>query len=153
MKELIWLQLLFGEVFVRNDGIPSLFCDNQSAIKLIKNPEFHKRTKHIDIKYHFILENGFFDLHQHPKDGSSGRHSHETFAQREIYTSALNGWCRSNWSMIRTGQFIVTVFLLIRSKVEMKRETEGVFSFRRVDPVGASHRGFILSLVLDLKFF
>ena len=25
-----------------------------SAIKLIKNPEFHQRSKHIDVKYHFI---------------------------------------------------------------------------------------------------
>jgi len=33
-----------------------LFVDNQSTVKLIKNPEFHKRTKHIDIKYHFIRE-------------------------------------------------------------------------------------------------
>ena len=30
--------------------------DNQSAIKLIKNPEFHKRSKHIDLRYHFIRE-------------------------------------------------------------------------------------------------
>lgn len=27
-----------------------------SAIKLIKNPEFHQRTKHIDIRYHHIRE-------------------------------------------------------------------------------------------------
>lgn len=36
--------------------VPHMNIDNQSAIKLIKNPEFHKRTKHIDIKYHFIKE-------------------------------------------------------------------------------------------------
>lgn len=30
--------------------------DNESAIRLIKSPEFHKRTKHIDIRYHFIRE-------------------------------------------------------------------------------------------------
>ncbi|KAG5894286.1 hypothetical protein JTB14_007431 [Gonioctena quinquepunctata] len=30
--------------------------DNQSAIKLANNPEFHKRTKHIDIKYHSVRE-------------------------------------------------------------------------------------------------
>jgi len=29
---------------------------NQSTIKLIKNPEFYKRTKHIDIKFHFSRE-------------------------------------------------------------------------------------------------
>ena len=30
--------------------------DNTGAIKLSDNPEFHKKTKHIDIKYHFIRE-------------------------------------------------------------------------------------------------
>ncbi|KZR95652.1 Copia protein (Gag-int-pol protein), partial [Daphnia magna] len=33
-----------------------LFIDNQSAIKLVRNPEFHQRTKHIDVKYHFIRD-------------------------------------------------------------------------------------------------
>ena len=30
--------------------------DNQSAISIAKNPQFHGRTKHINIKYHFIRE-------------------------------------------------------------------------------------------------
>ena len=30
--------------------------DNQSAISMSKNPQFHGRTKHIEIKYHFIQE-------------------------------------------------------------------------------------------------
>ena len=33
-----------------------LYIDNQSVIRLAKNPEFHKRTKHIDVQYHFIRE-------------------------------------------------------------------------------------------------
>lgn len=33
-----------------------LLIDNQSAIRLIKNPEFHQRTKHIDIRHHFVRE-------------------------------------------------------------------------------------------------
>jgi len=33
-----------------------LKVDNQSAIKLVKNPEFHKRIKHIDVRYYFIRE-------------------------------------------------------------------------------------------------
>lgn len=30
--------------------------DNASTIKLAKNPEFHKRSTHIEVKYHFIRE-------------------------------------------------------------------------------------------------
>ena len=33
-----------------------MYCDNKSTICLSKNPEFHSRTKHIDIRYHFIKE-------------------------------------------------------------------------------------------------
>jgi len=33
-----------------------LFCDNTSAINLTKNPVHHSRTKHIEIKHHFIRE-------------------------------------------------------------------------------------------------
>src|SRR6218665_3272829 len=39
-----------------------LNVDNRSAIELSKNPVFHQRSKHIDIKYHFIrseVEKGF----------------------------------------------------------------------------------------------
>lgn len=47
------------------DEKPEFFMDNQSAIRLVKNPEFHKRTKHIDVNYHFIrekYEEGMFEL-------------------------------------------------------------------------------------------
>jgi len=30
--------------------------DNQGAIKLAGNPRLHERTKHIDIKYHFVQQ-------------------------------------------------------------------------------------------------
>ncbi|KAK2578267.1 hypothetical protein KPH14_012291 [Odynerus spinipes] len=33
-----------------------MLVDNQSAIKLAGNPEFHKRTKHIDVRYHYVRE-------------------------------------------------------------------------------------------------
>ena len=39
-----------------SDGTLTVFEDNQGAIALAKNPEFHKRTKHIDIRYHFVRE-------------------------------------------------------------------------------------------------
>lgn len=57
-KEAIWLQRLYSDL---NPGIASppplpLYVDNQGAIKLAENPRFHERTKHIDIKYHFVRE-------------------------------------------------------------------------------------------------
>ena len=33
-----------------------LFCDSQSAIHLGKNPTFHGRSKHIDVRYHWIRD-------------------------------------------------------------------------------------------------
>ena len=38
----------------RETPIPKLLTDSESALKLANNPEFHKRSKHIDITYHFI---------------------------------------------------------------------------------------------------
>jgi hypothetical protein len=37
-------------------GAPELLVDNQSAIALSKNPVFHERSKHIDVRYHYIRE-------------------------------------------------------------------------------------------------
>lgn len=33
-----------------------MFCDNLGAIKLVKNPIFHARSKHIKISHHFVRE-------------------------------------------------------------------------------------------------
>ena len=33
-----------------------VYCDNQSAIRLVKNAEFHQRTRHINVRYHFIKD-------------------------------------------------------------------------------------------------
>ncbi|GFQ82573.1 uncharacterized protein TNCT_320471 [Trichonephila clavata] len=54
-KEAIWLNNLLKELCCVT-SVPSLQMDNQSAIRLVKNPEFHNRTKHIDIRYKFIRE-------------------------------------------------------------------------------------------------
>jgi hypothetical protein len=37
-------------------GAPELLVDNQSTIVVSKNPIFHERSKHIDIRYHFICD-------------------------------------------------------------------------------------------------
>jgi hypothetical protein len=34
----------------------TILCDNQSIIKMTKNPVFHDRSKHIEIRYHYICD-------------------------------------------------------------------------------------------------
>ena len=52
----IWLQKLLSQVSEVLPGPVMLYIDNKSAIDLTKNPVFHGRSKHIDIRYHFIRE-------------------------------------------------------------------------------------------------
>ena len=52
----IWLQNLLTQVTGEKTGPVVLYLDNKSAIDLAKNPVFHGRSKHIDIRYHFIRE-------------------------------------------------------------------------------------------------
>ena len=52
-KEAIWLRRILNDLKIPCKSIP-LFIDNQSAIKLAKNSEFHKRSKHMDVLYHFV---------------------------------------------------------------------------------------------------
>ena len=33
-----------------------IYCNNQSCVKLSKNPVFHDKSKHIEIKYHYIRD-------------------------------------------------------------------------------------------------
>lgn len=54
-KELVWLNRLLSEIGTSGET-PILFVDNASAIKLVKNPEFHKRSKHIAVRYYFVRE-------------------------------------------------------------------------------------------------
>jgi len=55
-KEIMWLRILLDEIgaFKHIGSISQLHADNQGAIALARNPEYHARTKHIDIQYHFI---------------------------------------------------------------------------------------------------
>jgi hypothetical protein len=53
-KEVVWMRRLLQDLRLPQSAPTTLFCDNQSSIKLVKNAEFHQRTKHIDVKFHFI---------------------------------------------------------------------------------------------------
>ena len=54
VKEALWLWTLIGELYGNLQGPTTLHSDNQSAIALTKDHQYHARTKHIDIRFHFI---------------------------------------------------------------------------------------------------
>ena len=56
-KEVIWYRKLLKELDTEQvSGCITVNYDSQSCIKLIKNPVFYKRSKHIDVRYHFVRE-------------------------------------------------------------------------------------------------
>ncbi|GJW49647.1 hypothetical protein Tco_0090998 [Tanacetum coccineum] len=55
VKEAIWLRGLLEELGVKLNTV-AVNCDNQGAIHLSRNHVFHERTKHINVRYHFIRE-------------------------------------------------------------------------------------------------
>lgn len=55
VKEAIWLQGLVTDLGFKQQQV-TIYCDSQSAIHLAKNQVYHSRTKHIDVRFHFIRE-------------------------------------------------------------------------------------------------
>ena len=51
----IWIKNQLEDYGIHLDHIP-LKCDNTSAINLTKNPVLHSKTKHIEIRHHFIRD-------------------------------------------------------------------------------------------------
>lgn len=99
IRELVWLRLLLDELLPNQNWAPDFFMDNESAIKLVKNPVFHKRSKHIDIRFHFIREKfsqNLFNLKYVPTNDQNA----------DIFTKALS-----------------------REKFEKFREMMGIVSF------------------------
>ena len=56
VKEAIWLRRLIQSLDFPSHAPTPIFSDNQGAIQLVKNPKYHKHTKHIETKYYLIRE-------------------------------------------------------------------------------------------------
>jgi hypothetical protein len=89
-QEAIWLRQLLEQLGFKQDSPTKLQGDNQGAIALAKNPGDHPRSKHIQLRYHFIrfsITKGLIELDYVPThfmiaDGltkSLVRTKHETF--------------------------------------------------------------------------
>jgi transposase InsO family protein len=55
-REVVWLRNLLSDLGYPQTAPTTMYSDNQAAIRLIRNPEFRHRTKHIDVRYHVIRE-------------------------------------------------------------------------------------------------
>ena len=81
-KDIIWHRRLLSNLRFGQNHATRLFSDNQSTIRLVHNPEFHRRTKHIDIVYHFLRE--------HQRVGDINIQYIPTFDQlADLFTKAL----------------------------------------------------------------
>jgi hypothetical protein len=54
IREAVWLRKLLAYLFGHVLDSTAIHCDNQSCVKLSKNPIFHDKSKHNEIKYHYI---------------------------------------------------------------------------------------------------
>uniref|UniRef100_A0A453EDK9 Reverse transcriptase Ty1/copia-type domain-containing protein n=1 Tax=Aegilops tauschii subsp. strangulata TaxID=200361 RepID=A0A453EDK9_AEGTS len=52
----VWLERLLGDLTEKEPEGVVLYVDNKSTIALCKNPVHHDRSKHIDIRYHYIRD-------------------------------------------------------------------------------------------------
>jgi hypothetical protein len=92
-KEAAWLKCLLSEFGELENQPVKIICNNQSAIKSIHNPEFHQRTKHIDVRYHFIRqlqEDGIIEATYVPQ-----RSKRQIFSQNHCQNRILNECARS----------------------------------------------------------
>ena len=84
-KECIWLHHLIEELSPSPLSTTTLYCDNQAALKLATDNNYHARTKHIDIRFHFICQvmaSGAVDICYCPTDDMTA----------DILTKALPRW-------------------------------------------------------------
>jgi hypothetical protein len=81
-SQILWIVATLKDYGVTLKNIP-LFCDNNSAISIAKNPVQHSRTKHIDIRYHFLRD--------HAEKGDVALHRVDTEYQlADIFTKPLD---------------------------------------------------------------
>ena len=54
-SRLLWIKKLLSDYGISQDTMV-VYCDNFSAIDISKNPVQHSKTKHIEIRYHYIRD-------------------------------------------------------------------------------------------------
>ncbi|KAJ9560607.1 hypothetical protein OSB04_005767 [Centaurea solstitialis] len=94
-SQIIWMRTQLRDYGFKFDKIP-IYCDSKSAIAISCNPVQHKKTKHIDIRYHFIkdhVEKGTIELY-------FGYHSMSEFEKIRIFFLELTDGSHF-WMVVR----------------------------------------------------
>ena len=52
----IWLRRMLADLQPEQKGATKIFCDNKATISMTKNPTFHSRTKHFELRHHYIRD-------------------------------------------------------------------------------------------------
>jgi hypothetical protein len=55
-KEAVWQRAMLAQAGVTTDQPMLILTDNQGAMALAKNPNHHQRSKHIDVRYHYVRQ-------------------------------------------------------------------------------------------------
>ena len=108
-QECVWLKRLIGDMLSNVDYPVQIKCDNESAIKLASNPVFHARTKHIEVRHHFIREKV---LNQEVK--LEGVCTNDQVA--DIFTKAL---AKSKFELFRAALGVVDREFALRGSVKI----------------------------------
>ncbi|GKB71633.1 putative RNA-directed DNA polymerase, partial [Tanacetum coccineum] len=126
-KELLWLKRFLQELGFKQQRY-AVLCDNQSAIHLAKNSMFHKRTKHIDIRYHWIrdaIEDGMFELNKVHTDDNASDMLTKAVAREKL---------KCFFDHQRLHRRIVTIFRMWLPDIEMKVLTVKILILRPGSP-------------------
>ena len=89
VQEAIFLSILLKNFFNREIHTVKIGCDNQGTIALVKNPIIKNRSKHIDIKFHFIQEkynSGFIDIKYIPSEHNVADIMTKPFTKIKLHT-------------------------------------------------------------------
>jgi len=94
VKESLWLQQPLHDLRALKDQreIQQIEYDNQGAIALTNNPEYHARTKHVDIQFHFIrqhVETNSVELSYCPTHEMTADHFTKPLPRAQFYKHTL----------------------------------------------------------------
>ncbi|CAA7058105.1 unnamed protein product [Microthlaspi erraticum] len=113
--QLIWMRQMSAD-YGMESGPFLVYCDNKSAIDISKNPVQHSRTKHIDIRHHFVRElveekQILFGVKGANEDQllchAVMSPQHKKSENRQIYKPAISKHCRRRATEVATTTSLV----------------------------------------------